>query len=94
MPEESGSMYEPATPPAEADKPDVQEDADGGTALLPKSILVGKEPKVGDTHKFEIVHIYSDEIEVRCKGQDEKKEPAESEPSMGAKIDKMGMMNG
>lgn len=88
-------MYESDPSQAQPDKPDQEEGSEGETALLPKSIFMGKDVKVGDTKEFEVVHIYSDEVEVRCKGYSEDAEPAESEPSsMGDKIDKMGEMNG
>ena len=46
-------------------KPDDQMDRDEGeTALLPKSILGGKEFQPGDEVVLKVVHIYEDEVEV------------------------------
>ena len=39
-------------------------EAEGETALLPKSLCAGKELKPGDTLTFKVVHMYDDEIEV------------------------------
>lgn len=46
-------------------KPAERKDADEGeTALLPKSILAGKEFKVGEEVVLKIVRMYEDEVEV------------------------------
>ena len=62
------------------------------TALLPKSILAGKEFNVGDEVVLKIVHMYEDEVEVEyAKG--EEKEP-EHKSSMDESMADMGKMVG
>lgn len=45
----------------------------GETALIPKSLLMGKECKPGDKITLEVTHVYEDEVEVAYP----KKEPKE-----------------
>lgn len=52
---------------------------EGETALLPKSILAGKEFKPGDEVVLKIVHMYEDEVEVAYASE---KEP-EGDTGMG-----------
>ena len=47
---------------------------DGTSALLPKSILMGKEFKPGDEVVLKIDHIYDDEIQVSYATEKEEKE--------------------
>lgn len=54
-------------------------DQDEKTALLPKSIFGGHKCKVGDIKKFEVVHIYEDEYEVKYVGKEDGKDKEESE---------------
>lgn len=69
-----------ATP--ESSEPQESEDTGEATALLPKSILAGKEFKPGDEVVLEIVHLYEDEVEVKYAkekpGEDEYSAPAET----------------
>lgn len=60
-----------ATPPAGS--PGEKEEY-GETALLPKSILGGKEFKPGEEVVLEIVHIYEDEVEVKYASEEGSKE--------------------
>lgn len=68
-------------------KPKDKEESEGTTALLPKSILAGKEFKPGEEVVLKIVHIYDDDVEVEYatgkedeeKGEGEHDENAESE---------------
>lgn len=52
---------------------------EGETALIPKSLLMGKEVKVGETIPMKVVHIFEDEVEVQCSPY---KEGAESSQGM------------
>lgn len=52
------------------DKPD-EEQAEGETALLPKSIFGSKMPEPGATCTFKVVHVYDDEVEVEYAKEDE-----------------------
>jgi hypothetical protein len=52
---------------------DDSKDSQSETALLPKSILAGKEFKPGDELALKVVHIYNDEVEVQYASEDEKK---------------------
>lgn len=87
------SMYEadeaeeaPPTP----EKPESKEQESGEeTALLPKSFFKGKDIEPGSKCEIEIVHGYSDEVEVKyVKHDKDSKNDAkeESEPSMREKI--------
>lgn len=52
---------------------------EGTTALIPKTLLGGKEFKVGEEVVLKIVHEYEDEVEVEYAKEPEKPE-AEKEP--------------
>lgn len=69
------------------------ENAVGETALLPKTILAGKNFKPGDEVVLKVVHIYDDEVEVEYATEPTKPEP-ESEDTMSAdqEIDRMSSM--
>lgn len=73
------------------DKPDTAEkedSSDENTALLPKSFFKNKDDlKAGAKEKIEILHLYDDEVEVRCiydkkdsKDEDSYKNDDRSEP--------------
>lgn len=51
-----------------------KDDTGSETALLPKSVLGGKEFKVGDEVVLKVTHIYSDEVAVEYAPEPEKKE--------------------
>lgn len=53
---------------------EVQDESGGKTALLPKSILCGKECSVGDTVTLKVTHIYEDELAVEPQGNGEEDE--------------------
>lgn len=82
--------YSDSAPPPKASAdhsaPEKEDDGEeGATALLPKSVLGGKEFKPGDEVVLKIEHIYEDEVEVSyATGKDsDKGEPeAGGEPGM------------
>lgn len=75
--------------PVEAEG-EAEEAAEGVTALLPKSILAGKEFNVGDEVILKIVHMYDDEIEVEyATGK-----PPEKEMTSGEELDMMDREGG
>lgn len=45
------------------------------TALIPKSLLMGKEFNPGDEVVLRVVHLYEDEVEVEYASDGGKKEP-------------------
>lgn len=51
-------------PPENPGEKPSESESDSPTALLPKSILMGKEFNVGDEVVLKITHIYEDEIAV------------------------------
>lgn len=66
----------------------------GETALVPKTILAGKELQPGDTVTFKVVHLYDDEIELQPVSEGKETE-TETEPegmSANAEIDAMAAM--
>lgn len=50
----------------------------GETALIPKSLLAGKEFQPGEEVVFQIVHIYEDEVEIQYATYEPKKEKGSS----------------
>jgi len=63
-------------------KKDVEEDV-SSTALLPKSILLGKTFNVGDEVVLKITGIHDDEVQVEyASGEDTKEPEKEPEPDM------------
>ena len=74
-----------AAAPSEAqDKPAEKTDSDEGkdeeqTALVPKSLLGGKDFGVGDEIIFKIVHKYEDEIEVAYASEPKKEDKPKSQ---------------
>jgi hypothetical protein len=56
--------------------PDENEQPEGETALLPKSLLGGGDCQPGEKISLEVVHVYEDEVEVRPVKGDEEKESA------------------
>lgn len=79
-------------------------DDTGQTALLPKSILAGKDFKPGDEVVLKVVHLYDDEVEVEYASGEDEEEKHESKmmkrgPTPNEEIDEMdgmgrGMMKG
>lgn len=61
----------------------------GESALIPKSLLMGKEFNPGDEVVLKIVHIYEDEVEVQYATEEPKDE--ESSPMMESE-DEMDQM--
>lgn len=63
----------------------------GESALIPKSLLMGKEFNPGDEVVLKIVHIYEDEVEVQYASEEPKDE---SSPMMEAdeEMDKMAVI--
>ncbi len=85
-------MYdEPATPEPEEPAKGYEGKDEQETALLPKSVFRGKDLKAGDKETVEVVHIYSDEVEVRCVGK--YKDDEKPRESVASKLDAMAAMN-
>lgn len=64
----------------------------GETALVPKSILAGKELQPGDTVTFKVVHLYDDEIELRPANEPKETEPEPKGMNANEEIDMMAGM--
>ena len=75
-----------SAPPETKPKP---EDQDETTALLPKTILGGKEFEPGDEVVLKIVHIYEDEVEVAYAPEKGKEEGEEGSYQRGPKSQTM-----
>jgi hypothetical protein len=91
MPDENllDEQPEAEAPPAENDAPE-HEDGEGKqdegeqTALLPKTFFAGKEPEVGQTGRFEITAVHSDEISVKLLDEEEgEAQPEKPAPAPG-----------
>ncbi len=75
---------EDTQPTGEDNTPD-DEQAEGETALLPKSLLAGKDLKVGDEITLKVEHIYEDEVEVcPADSKEEKSEPSAMSEAQGS----------
>ena len=63
------------------EKPDMGSESESEekdtTALIPKSLLAGKEFKPGEEIMFKIVHMYDDEVEIEYSHSDKKEEKSE-----------------
>jgi hypothetical protein len=71
---------EEEAPPAEpAEKAEQDEKGEEKTALLPKSIFMGKDLKPGSRCEIEIVKAHEDEIEVKYVKHQAKPEPEAAE---------------
>lgn len=81
------STASPSESPTD-EKPMEEKDDGDTTALLPKSILAGKEFKPGEEVILRIVHDYGDQIEVEYATEKKGMSGDESETSMASK--KMG----
>lgn len=79
--EEAGTGAAAAPPAPKSDQE--SESAKGQTALLPKSILAGKEFNPGDEVVLKIVRLYENEVEVEYATGEEEEHPNQpmSEPS-------------
>lgn len=63
-----------------AEDTETEEDMGEATALLPKSVLGGKEFKPGEEVVLKIVHIYEDEVEVEyATGEEGEETPEKTE---------------
>lgn len=67
--------------PAESGGPP-KEKSEGQTAILPKSILAGKEFKPGEEVVLKIVAIHDNDVEVEYSHDEEKEEESPAEPPM------------
>ena len=90
-PSGDGGQAEPAPKDEEAAGDD-EGKMEGTTALLPKSILAGKEFKPGEEVVLKIVHIYGDEVEVAYATGEEGGGEYKDKPEMGKSMDKMSAM--
>lgn len=78
-PESSDDDYETSTAGEDKTETDEMEESEP-TALLPKSILGGKEFKPGEEVVLKIVHIYEDEVEVEyATGEEGEETPEKTE---------------
>lgn len=98
MPDQSADLYpqmgsRDAPPTEEMDSGETDsQDAGGETALLPKSILAGKEFKPGEEVVLKIVRIHDDEVEVEYAADKPEESESEDEPeSADSEIDRMSM---
>lgn len=81
---ETGAPTE--TPPEkESDAPE------SATALLPKTVLGGKDFKPGEEVVLKITHVYEDEVEVEYAPSKPTETETAPEPSADAEIDAMAM---
>lgn len=76
-----GPDEQPAMAQAEDRSPDGD---DGETAVLPKSILAGKDFKPGEEVVLKIVAIHDDSVEVAYATDDEEHKEGKEEPEGGA----------
>lgn len=86
MPEDGGGD----APAAPKEKP-ADEQSDDRTALLPKSMFGGADPKEGEEYYFTVVHVYEDEVEVEY-SKGEKKPEVKAATPMEEADGKMDMM--
>lgn len=99
MPDQSSDLYpqmggsrdtSPEAPEGGNEEP---HDESGETALLPKSILAGKEFRPGEEVVLKIVRVHDDEVEVEYAPEKPKESESEQEPeSADSEIDRMSMM--
>lgn len=74
------------------DEKPADNEAEGETALLPKSMFGGKEVNPGDEFVFKVVRLYSDEVEISY-AKDEKGEgDMEGKPAMQESMNGMSKM--
>jgi len=88
MPED----YYPSNPGSDRPKKaDDSEEPEEKTALIPKSLLMGKDFKPGEEVIFKIVHLYEDEVEIAY-ATEEKKDKSEMDKA-DDKMDEMAASN-
>lgn len=63
----------------------------GESALIPKSLLMGKEFNPGDEVVLKIVHIYEDEVEVQYAPEEPKEEGHSEMDEADEEMDKMAV---
>lgn len=66
--------------PGEATEPQGEE-SEGATALLPKTVLGGKDFKPGEEVVLKITHVYEDEVEVEYATEKPKAETPPAPPT-------------
>lgn len=88
-------MDEEANPEASpSEAASEREGSESASALLPKSVLGGKDFKVGDEVVLKIVHLYEDEVEVQYAPEKPTEKPAkEAPPSANDELDGMAEGN-
>jgi hypothetical protein len=89
-PSSDSAMYEDAEPKSqEKSEPDDKKESDGETtAVLPRSILAGKDFKPGEEIVLEIVSSHEDEVVVKYAEPKSEEKPMESDRgSMGGSDD-------
>lgn len=82
----AGPSEPAAGPTREPEAPAAQEEEQGPTALVPKSVLAGREVKPGDEVTLKVIRIHDDEIEVGSPGGEETPAPP---PTAEQEIDQM-----
>lgn len=92
MPYDQTDTDYPATEDA-AENPNPESESDGkdegATALLPKTVLGGKDFQPGEEVVLEVVHVYEDEVEVKYASEKPKSKSTMDE-SMGKMDEMMG----
>jgi len=95
---ENTAASAPAAPDTSAADTEQNPESDtedlGETALVPKSILAGKELQPGDTVTFKVVHLYDDEVELRPASESNEEEEETEDMSASEEIDAMAQMPG
>lgn len=81
----------PIATPDESPKPEMENE--GVTALVPKSILGGKEFAPGDEVILKVVKVYGDEVEVAYASGEEETETETGPSEVDQEIDNMAAMN-
>lgn len=89
MPINSDYMDESEESGEPAQHDESKEDEGGDSALLPKSLMAGKDFKPGDEIVLEVVKVYGDEFEVRYA---QEKKPKSEKPAMDESMDSMNAM--
>ncbi len=95
---ENPSDKEETAPTGGAEDKETKEDMGEATALLPKTVLGGKEFKPGEEVVLKIVHVYEDEVEVAYatehpEGEAEEEDEEEPMPNRSTMDESMAGMD-
>lgn len=81
----------PSETPESSDMPKDKKDEDGETALIPRSLFGGHDPKPGEEYVFEVVRAYEgDEIEIKYAPKKTGESDSDREESANDKLNSMG----